>query len=154
MPRWPEGYVPGKWRNCPGCGGKKDHSARACRKCTPPNRALAGITGPDHPAWKTGRRIDDDGYVRTYATDHPWPRASGYVFEHVRVMELSIGRKLLPGETVHHKDMDKQNNELPNLEIMERGEHSSLHRTLDTHKRTRNSLGQFTSGEEVQNASK
>lgn len=34
MPRWPEGHVAGLYRICPECGGKKDNSAKKCRKCT------------------------------------------------------------------------------------------------------------------------
>ncbi len=47
---------------------------------------------------------------------------------HVVVMEQHIGRRLLPGEVVHHKDENKQNNDLSNLELTTRSEHSSIHR--------------------------
>lgn len=148
MPRWPEGYKARQWAVCPSCGGKKDFSAAACRKCAVPLKPLLGLSGPDHPAWKGGFRIDRDGYVKTYAPGHPWPRKSGYVFEHVRLMELALGRRLLPGETVHHKDENKQNNVLENFELLQRGKHSRLHRLKDTHLRVRDDLGRF-SGKEV-----
>jgi hypothetical protein len=148
MPRWPKGYAAGKWQICPSCGGKKDHGAATCRKCSTPGKPLVGLTGEDHPAWKGGQRIDEDGYIRTYAPGHPWPRRSGYVFEHVRIMELAIGRRLEPGETVHHRDGDRQNNAVENLEILKRGDHSRLHRLKDAHLRERDSLGRFA-GKEV-----
>jgi hypothetical protein len=142
MPRWPADHF--SKRKCPQCLGPKDFNARLCRKCAPQTTGLLGRKGSDHPAWKGGRTIDRDGYVRLYKPDHPWPRRGGYVLEHVVVMELAIGRRLEPDETVHHKDHDRQNNDLANLEIRRRGEHSSHHRKLDVHRRERDSRGRFS----------
>ena len=47
--------------------------------------------------------------------------------EHRLIMEKCLGRKLLRNEIVHHKDGDKSNNKLENLEIMSRAEHSRKH---------------------------
>lgn len=49
---------------------------------------------------------------------------------HVVVMERHIGRRLLPGEVVHHIDENKQNNDLSNLQLMTNSAHISLHRAL------------------------
>lgn len=46
---------------------------------------------------------------------------------HRHVMELHIGRPLMPNECVHHKDRDKSNNSIDNLEIMTRAEHIKHH---------------------------
>jgi hypothetical protein len=135
MPRWPVGHV--TKRTCPQCGGRKDFHAAACRSCTEYPKPLLGCKGSAHPTWKGGFRVDRDGYIRTYAPDHPWPRKSGYVLEHVRVMELSMGRRIKPGEIVHHKDGDKRNNHPANLDLMTAGAHSKYHRKRDTHKRQR-----------------
>jgi hypothetical protein len=35
---------------------------------------------------------------------HPNAKRDGYIFEHVLVMSLMIGRGLRPGESVHHKN--------------------------------------------------
>lgn len=136
-----------KRRICPSCGGKKDFYAKLCRPCSPKQQALLGRKGPNHPAWKGGFRIDEDGYVKTYDPNHPWPRRGGYVFEHVRVMELHLGRRLDLDETVHHINHQRQDNRLENLEVKPRGEHSSHHRKLDSHLRKRDRLGRFASGE-------
>jgi len=42
-------------------------------------------------------------------------------------MEAFIGRRLLPKEVVHHKDNDKLNNSLINLQIMSVREHNQHH---------------------------
>jgi hypothetical protein len=47
--------------------------------------------------------------------------------EHRHIVETSVGRKLDRDEVVHHKDGDKTNNSLSNLEIMTLSEHSRMH---------------------------
>lgn len=62
------------------------------------------------------RRIARNGYVRLIV-----PGTNGApsrdVFEHRYVMEQHLGRPLRPEETVHHKDGDRQHNEIGNLEL-------------------------------------
>ena len=48
--------------------------------------------------------------------------------EHRYLMEQFLGRKLEPDEVVHHIDGNRGNNDLANLVVMKRNEHSSLHR--------------------------
>ncbi|CAB4164212.1 HNH nuclease [uncultured Caudovirales phage] len=108
-------------------------------------RGHPGIIKEKHPCWKGGKIVDRDGYIQTWAPDHPWPR-KGYLREHIRVMELAMGRRILPDECVHHKNHNRQNNNLDNLELMKRGKHSSEHRKEDFHKLQRDKLGRFTCG--------
>lgn len=64
-------------------------------------------------------------------------------------MELMIGRRLMRGEVVHHKDHNRQNNALENLELQQAGAHSRQHRQLDTHLRKRDPLGRFAGKEDA-----
>lgn len=65
--------------------------------------------------------------------------------EHRVVAELKIGRSLVKGEIVHHKDGNKFNNHPDNLEVVTRYEHIRLH--LDEmHDAFRNTLKEKNRG--------
>ena len=52
---------------------------------------------------------------------HPRAKSNnGYVFEHILVMEEIIGRHLVHGENVHHKNGVKDDNRPSNLELWSR----------------------------------
>lgn len=46
---------------------------------------------------------------------------------HRWLMEQELGRKLTSDEIVHHRNEDKTDNNLDNLELMSRSEHGKLH---------------------------
>lgn len=77
--------------------------------------------GARHAAWKGGRGLDTKGYVSVLLRpDDPlWCMANrkGRVLEHRLVMARHLGRPLVDTETVHHKDGNKENNLIQNLQL-------------------------------------
>ena len=52
--------------------------------------------------------------------------------QHVVVMEEHLGRKLAKDEVVHHVDGNRQNNDIDNLQVMTRAEHTRHHRAEES----------------------
>lgn len=97
----------------------------------PPSRATTARYCSNDCRPRTYRQIRPDGYVWVWAPDHPNAYRSGRIAEHRLVASGIIGRPLRPTEDVHHRNGDPADNRPENLEIVEHGAHSRLHR--ETH---------------------
>lgn len=93
-------------------------------------------SGPRNAMWKGGRSIASNGYVlvRVGASYH-LADVRGYAYEHRIAAENEIGRKLRPGEQVHHKNGNKQDNRPNNLEVLTFQEHRFHHRQKNSDRR-------------------
>lgn len=97
---------------CPQCGQLMNHEYKRCTDCVPRDKE-------NNPHWKGGKTRHKAGYVMVLARNHP-RASSGYVFEHIVVMEEMIGRRLVDKENVHHKNGVKFDNRPENLELWSR----------------------------------
>jgi hypothetical protein len=107
-------------RECPQCGQQfslRDPRQKFCsRQCA--NRHKSRVSkGEWGPRWRGGRTVHTGGYIRIWAPHHPRARTLPYVFEHILVMEATLGRYLLAGERVHHRNGQRDDNRAENLEL-------------------------------------
>jgi len=63
--------------------------------------------------WRTGK----DGYVSRWAPMSIHASSGGLVYQHREIVGEMLGRRLLPTESVHHKNGNRADNRLENLEL-------------------------------------
>lgn len=103
------------------CGTKDCKGAVVAKGLCPKCYGLFRVRGKVvHSEWyrkKFTRLIDDNGYATVFAPNHGNARKNGRVAEHRYVMSKILGRPLLDGENVHHRNGVKSDNRPENLEL-------------------------------------
>jgi hypothetical protein len=101
-----------------------DRMARIAEHCGPHGKRVqrSGDPGSVKVRKQAGNgkgkaRYVSNGYVFLRQPDHPNAYKNGTVMEHTVVMSDLLGRPLVRGENVHHKNGDKLDNRPENLEL-------------------------------------
>lgn len=81
----------------------------------------------EFPSYKGGHTTIRRGYVFEFVGTHHLANQWGFVAQHRLVMEDRLGRQLVKGEVVHHRDECKTNNHPDNLQLMSWREHQHHH---------------------------
>ena len=115
-------FIPSsRHKSCPRCRAKNSCQCgrpKMVASATCSTRRKSG--GGSNANWKGGRTAHKRGNGMVWAPKHPRAARSRYVFEHILVMEESIGRCLIEGETVHHRNGVRSDNRIRNLELWTR----------------------------------
>ena len=69
----------------------------------------------------------ENGYKRVLIPYGERTDSNKYIMEHRLIMEKHIGRKLKDDEVVHHKNRNRGDNRISNLQVMTYAEHSAHH---------------------------
>lgn len=113
-----------------------------------------GLRGNKNASWKGGKKLDL-GYYWVYRPDHPFSVGkTGYVLEHRIVAEKYLlndensvvidGKRYLARDwIVHHKNGVRTDNRPENLEVMKKGEHTSIHNKINDVNRARTPDGRY-----------
>lgn len=128
----PKGHSapPKIWHACIDCGKERWVSLREGKPVS--NRCLScSKKGGLNQRWNGGRILDSHDYIaiKLQANDFFYPMVDhqGYVEEHRLIMARHLGRCLWSWEFIHHKNGNKHDNKLENLELTTRSDHAKRH---------------------------
>jgi len=132
------------WVKCPTCVFTRwveyfsflrtNGQCRTCFGLTQRNRPRVSVRGDKNASWKGGRLLLKSGYIRVsvYPEDPYYLMSkknkgccNGTILEHRLIMARHLKRCLEPWEVVHHKNSNRSDNRIENLELLgSRQEHA------------------------------
>lgn len=87
--------------------------------------------GAKHHRWNDGRLVSSHGYVKVrVGRAHPLADPNGYAYEHLLVWVAAGRPKPTRSQILHHKNGNKLDNQLRNLEILDRVTHAAEHQPM------------------------
>lgn len=98
------------------------HARGYCSKHYARLRAFGSVDLPAKPPKMRTTRITRWGYRVIYDPASPLANSAGAVLEHRLVMADHLDRVLLPVESVHHRNGDRLDNRIENLELWSRSQ--------------------------------
>ncbi len=107
-------------------------------------------SGSAHYRWNTEKIISSHGYVKVrVSADHPLADPNGYAYEHL-VVWLNAGRQPPEcGQVLHHRNEDKTDNRLSNLELLTKPEHAAEHNKMVSDSVVREIRVRYDAGEDA-----
>lgn len=128
-------FTNGEPQKCIKCGSTEDIITYKyakwkgyCRKCM--------IYGKPNGYPGVVERIDEHGYIRLIGNgtrtmpNYAKMTKQGGIYKHHQVWYENTGHVVQDGEVVHHKDLNKLNNDFSNLQLVTDAEHKQIHRDL------------------------
>lgn len=82
------------------------------------------------PKRKILKTVKKGDYNYALVPGHPHATKNGYVLEHRVKLEKKLGRTIKPHEDVHHKNGNKKDNRVNNLEVLRHEDHAGHHQTM------------------------
>lgn len=106
--------------------------------------------GADHYRWNSERIVSSHGYVKVrVGIGHLLADPNGYAYEHL-VVWSTAGRALPTLEQIiHHRNKDKTDNRLSNLELLTRPEHAMEHHKMVSNSVVREIRVRYAAGEDA-----
>jgi hypothetical protein len=84
--------------------------------------------GRQHPRWTDDKIVSSHGYTKIrVGREHPLSDPNGYAYEHLVVWISAGNSRPALGFILHHKNEDKADNRLSNLELLTKIAHAERH---------------------------
>jgi len=124
------------WHACIDCGKERwvplvkgAPKNPRCVRCSN-NINVKARSGVNSITWKGGRRIKWNHYIMIYVSPndffYPMATTNGTVLEHRLVMAKHLGRNLHRWELVHHKNHNRTDNRIENLQLISDDRHKQI----------------------------